>query len=51
MTEHGINYDINSLEEMLPIKEGWLERKIIYANLGSERILDFTERQSRYWRA
>ena len=38
MTKQEINDDIQSLEEMLPIEEGWLERQIINANSDSERI-------------
>ena len=51
MEDNEINTDIQSLEEMLPVEEGCLERQIFNADSGSEMILDFTERQSRYWLA
>ena len=51
MTENQIQEDIETLEEMLPIEEAWIERQQITKRTDPDRMSDFTERQGRYYKA
>ena len=51
MTENQIQEDIETLEEMLPIEEAWIERQQITKRTDPDRMFEFTKRQGRYYRA